>query len=139
MTHDDALPALPEWTKQDDLGGLVPSEIRQAMVAYARQAVALWKLSAMAQEDERAALAARAEPSRCPHIRSSGTGEWATNWCALNPPAIPSGAREAMIDAMCHAETYTPSKPNGEAYTQREYMALLLDAALRSALGQEGG
>jgi hypothetical protein len=25
-----------------------------------------------------------AEP--CPHIRSSGTGEWATNWCSLNGP-----------------------------------------------------
>jgi hypothetical protein len=25
---------LPEWTKQDDLGGLVPSEIRTSMRAY---------------------------------------------------------------------------------------------------------
>lgn len=26
---------LPEWTKRDDLGGLVPSEVRTAMVQYA--------------------------------------------------------------------------------------------------------
>lgn len=28
-------PELPEWSKQDDLGGLVPSEVRQALHAYA--------------------------------------------------------------------------------------------------------
>ena len=25
----------------------------------------------------------------CPHIRSSGTGDWATHWCSLNGPAAP--------------------------------------------------
>jgi hypothetical protein len=34
-----ALPPLPEWSKRDDLGGLVPSEIRSALREYARQAV----------------------------------------------------------------------------------------------------
>lgn len=32
------LPPLPEWTKRDDLGGLVPSEIRAAFDAHAREA-----------------------------------------------------------------------------------------------------
>jgi hypothetical protein len=33
------LPPLPEWSKRDDLGGLVPSEIRTALKDYARAAV----------------------------------------------------------------------------------------------------
>jgi hypothetical protein len=37
----------------------------------------------------RAALeAAIAVAPSCPHIRSSGTGEYATNWCALNGPQL---------------------------------------------------
>ncbi len=37
-----------------------------------------------------AALAAEQPQPVCPHIRSSGTGEWATHWCALNgPPSAP--------------------------------------------------
>lgn len=38
--------------------------------------------------------AAPPQPAACPHIRSSGTGDHATNWCALNgpPPAEPSDA-----------------------------------------------
>ena len=32
-----SLPPLPEWSKQDDLGGLVPSEIRSALRAYGQQ------------------------------------------------------------------------------------------------------
>lgn len=39
MTDIDLLP-LPEWTKRDDLGGLVPSEVRVEMCAYARANVA---------------------------------------------------------------------------------------------------
>lgn len=35
------LPELPEWSKRDDIGGLVPSEIRSALVAYAREDIAL--------------------------------------------------------------------------------------------------
>ena len=31
---DPRLPDLPEWTKRDDLGGLVPSEVRTAMRQY---------------------------------------------------------------------------------------------------------
>ena len=37
---NDTLPPLPNWVFCDDLGGLVPSEIRSAMVAYARAALA---------------------------------------------------------------------------------------------------
>lgn len=32
------LPPLPEWAKRDDLGGLVPSQIRAAMIEHARAA-----------------------------------------------------------------------------------------------------
>ena len=35
----DALPELPEWTKMDNLGGLVPSAVRQAMRQYAQQCI----------------------------------------------------------------------------------------------------
>jgi hypothetical protein len=35
------LPPLPEWSKRDDLGGLVPSEIRAELQRYAREAVRL--------------------------------------------------------------------------------------------------
>src|SRR5690606_82960 len=39
-THDKIdLPPLPEWSKMDNLGGLVPSEIRQALTVYARAAI----------------------------------------------------------------------------------------------------
>jgi hypothetical protein len=37
-------------------------------------------------------------PSPCPHIRSSGTGQWATNWCALAEQ--PADHREAMRQAL---------------------------------------
>jgi len=37
---DVELLPLPEWTKRDDLGGLVPSEVRAEMQAYARANVA---------------------------------------------------------------------------------------------------
>lgn len=33
------LPKLPDWTKRDDLGCLVPSEVRTAMCEFARAAV----------------------------------------------------------------------------------------------------
>lgn len=37
----------------------------------------------------------------CPHIRSSGTGEWATNWCALNgPPSAPEPSEAEVAAAM---------------------------------------
>ena len=39
MTKEIKLPLLPEWAKMDNLGDLVPSEIRQELVAYATQAV----------------------------------------------------------------------------------------------------
>ena len=37
-------------------------------------------------------------PSPCPHIRSSGTGQWATNWCALAEQ--PADHREVMFQAL---------------------------------------
>ena len=40
--------------------------------------------------------APRAEP--CPHIRSGGTGQWATNWCALADQ--PTDHREVMFQAL---------------------------------------
>ena len=49
MTDD--LPPLPEWTKCDDLGGLVPSEVRVSVRAYGDARVA----AAVAQERERCA------------------------------------------------------------------------------------
>lgn len=56
---------------------------------------------------------------------------------APTPPAEAASAqREAMLDAMCHAEDHTPSKPDGTTYSQREYMALLLDAALAAKEGR---
>jgi hypothetical protein len=48
-TDEARLPPLPEWSKQTDLGGLVPSEIRHALRIYARGAVAL---NGVAQTDE---------------------------------------------------------------------------------------
>ena len=38
LTEHAVLPALPEWAKFDDLGGKVPSEIRTAFDAHAREA-----------------------------------------------------------------------------------------------------
>ena len=38
MAESAVLPALPEWMKFDDLGGKVPSEIRTAFNAHAREA-----------------------------------------------------------------------------------------------------
>lgn len=35
-----SLPDLPEWSKMDNLGNLVPSEIRQELQVYARAAIA---------------------------------------------------------------------------------------------------
>ncbi len=35
------LPPLPEWTKMDDLGGKVPSEVRTAFYDYGRQTLEL--------------------------------------------------------------------------------------------------
>ena len=35
--HKAEFPVLPEWSKQDNLGGLVPSEIRMSMRDYGQQ------------------------------------------------------------------------------------------------------
>ncbi len=45
--------------------------------------------AALKANAERDALAQPEQPT-CPHIRSSGSGEWATHWCEPNgPPAAP--------------------------------------------------
>jgi hypothetical protein len=46
----------------------------------------------------RAVIAKVGAPSPCHHIRSSGTGQWATNWCALAEQ--PADHREAMRQAL---------------------------------------
>jgi hypothetical protein len=56
-------------------------------------------------ETYEAMLAAAPPPpaAPCPHIRSSGTGEWATNWCALSgppPPAAEPSGRDMERDAV---------------------------------------
>ena len=48
------LPDLPEWSKRDDLGNLVPSEIRAGILHYAR-AYALSALAATSEKAERGA------------------------------------------------------------------------------------
>ena len=39
-TTQQIYPELPEWSKRDDLGGLVPSEVRQALRTYADETCA---------------------------------------------------------------------------------------------------
>ena len=52
--------------------------------------------------NQRAALAQPEQPT-CPHIRSSGSGEWATHWCELNgpPAAQPSDAERRLRRLLC--------------------------------------
>ena len=38
--HKAEFPVLPEWSKQDNLGGLVPSEIRMSMRDFGQQCAA---------------------------------------------------------------------------------------------------
>lgn len=46
----------------------------------------------------------------CPHIRSSGVGDHATNWCALNgPPAAPEPSEAEVAAAM--ASLYRAMEP----------------------------
>lgn len=69
---------------------------------------------------------------------AEGLGHCPRGKCAMAPAvdAVSETQREAMIDAMCHAETYTPHKADGTTYSQREYMALLLAAALAARSGR---
>jgi hypothetical protein len=64
MTNE--LPPLPEWSKCDDLGGLVPSEIRTALREYARAAV----------EAEREACAHVCEAFAGLGYRDDGSDAW---------------------------------------------------------------
>lgn len=68
----------------------------------------------------------------CPHIRSSGTGEWATNWCALNgPPSAPepSEAEVAAAMASLHRDMEPAAWPSEDEVTD----ALRAAAAARKA------
>ena len=46
------LPPLPEWSKMDNLGNLVPSEIRQGLQAYALAAIETYKQQQQQQKQE---------------------------------------------------------------------------------------
>jgi hypothetical protein len=74
-------------------------------------------------------------PSPCLHIRSSGTGEWATNWCSLNGPdhtAVMQQALEALDS--CHAaDPYS----SGSNTTFDEDAVKQATTALRAALGEK--
>lgn len=66
----------------------------------------------------------------CPHIRSSGTGEWATNWCALNGPPPPAAApvTDAMVEAGWQASA-------ASKFTQAEARRVI-EAALAAREGR---
>jgi hypothetical protein len=69
-----------------------------------------------------------AEP--CPHIRSGGTGQWATNWCALaEQPADHRAVMRQAIEALRDAHAYS--------VMHEEFRDGVLDVieALRAALG----
>lgn len=66
-THDKIeLPPLPEWSKMDNLNGLVPSEIRQHLTEYATAAV----------EADRQA---RGEPVAYRVLRKNFDGQWVSD------------------------------------------------------------
>lgn len=48
-----ALPVLPEWSKQDNLGGLVPSEIRMSMRDFGQQCAAQARKLALEEAEKR--------------------------------------------------------------------------------------
>ena len=47
------LPVLPEWSKQDNLGGLVPSEIRMSMRDFGQQCAAHARKLALEEAEKR--------------------------------------------------------------------------------------
>lgn len=81
----------------------------------------------------------------CPHIRSSGTGDHATNWCALNgiPPDAEASMRKhidaldaRVIEALSEPDcTFSDAKALREIVRHLRLMREPIDA-LRAALGE---
>ena len=87
----------------------------------------------------RAALAAKQPQPACPHIRSSGTGEWATHWCALNGPPSAEPVTDAMVEAAFIALHGAPSDYMFTASMRvdaKERVRAAIDAALAAREGR---
>ncbi|MFN8758859.1 MAG: hypothetical protein ACK5XA_08625 [Tagaea sp.] len=66
----------------------------------------------------------------CPHIRSNGDGEWATNWCALNGQPAAAPITDAMVDAALEAgDAYCYAHTNGRVDRKAHMRAALAAAA----------
>lgn len=129
MTDVELLP-LPEWTKRDDLGGLVPSEVRVEMQAYTRA-----NLAPLQAENERL----RAELDRAiaelagPEPTDGSAYYWA---CRVNGARRKAEARaerlaEALRGLLDVGDKFT-GDPNEDAATW-----VAANDAARAALAQE--
>ena len=77
----------------------------------------------------RAALAAEQPQPVCPHIRSSGVGDHATHWCALNgPPAVPEPS-EAEVEAAWRAIPASHEDSRVSVITKGDVWVMLRAAA----------
>ena len=94
------LPPLPEWTKMDGLGGLVPSEIRVAMRAYGA-----------------ACAAAERESMIADGWRQCAKGQRTTQFCGQLEAAV--AADRERITAMFDAEHEQLQRPQTAAYYAR--------------------
>lgn len=91
-------------------------------------------------------LAAEQPQPACPHIRSSGTGEWATHWCALNgPPSAPepSEAQDAARYRWLRAGREGVEFRDGDGKWRADCpggddLDQIIDAALRAAAAARG-
>ena len=89
MSDDDVKLLIDTLTAAVAAGQQVSVPAERVLELHARLLVAKME----AAESARDALA-QPEATACPHIRSSGTGGWATHWCALAEqpqPEAPSG------------------------------------------------
>jgi hypothetical protein len=93
-------------------------------------------------------LRAELAQQRCPYIRSSGTGEQATNWCALNGPSDHREAMRMALEALEMSYCYVKAEADAfhaamAGYRPHKHAALDRDvqetasaiSALRAALG----
>ena len=65
----------------------------------------------------------------CPHIRSSGVGDHATHWCALNgPPAVPEPS-EAQVEAAWRAIPASHEDSRVSVITKGDVWVMLRAAA----------
>lgn len=78
MSDDDVKLLIDTLTAAVAAGQQVSVPAERVLELHARLLVAKME----AAESARDALA-QPEATACPHIRSSGTGGWATHWCAL--------------------------------------------------------